>query len=197
MRRGIAFRNLNNARIVTLDLQNNQLNLLPVEIGRLTGLQVLNLSGNSLYPSPPVEIGMLTGLKELDLSFNQLTSLPVEIGMLTGLGGDGAMGWAWTTTLSSHRPLRCAIEASPPSAPTFSSTRLNPSPTLRARPRLCSQWRQRRLSMGGCPPTTRLSTVTPEMTRQGCPPTMRLCCPPQTLLQQAFSPPQAFRPLLL
>ena len=105
----ISFKNLDNARIRELDLNNNKLTSLPVEIGRLTGLTYLDLDGN------------------------QLTSLPVEIGMLTGLGGDGAMGWAWTTTLSSHRPLRCAIEASPPSAPTFSSTRLNPASKRRRR----------------------------------------------------------------
>ena len=103
----ISFRNLDNARIVRLYLSHNQLTSLPVEIGRLTGLERLDLDNNRLTSLPveigmltrltgllldnnqltslPVEIGMLTGLKELCLYSNQLTSLPVEIGMLTGL----------------------------------------------------------------------------------------------------------------
>ena len=42
----IAFKNLDNARIVRLNLYNNQLTSLPVEIGRLTGLKELGLHGN-------------------------------------------------------------------------------------------------------------------------------------------------------
>jgi Leucine-rich repeat (LRR) protein len=80
----ISFRNLDNARIVTLYLRNNQLSSLPVEIGMLTGLKELDLNGNQLT-SLPAEIGRLTGLTVLDLRRNQLTSLPVESGMLTGL----------------------------------------------------------------------------------------------------------------
>ena len=62
-------------RIVRLRLQGNQLTSLPVEIGRLTGLEVLWLYDNQLT-SLPVEIGRLTGLTYLDLSDNPLTSPP-------------------------------------------------------------------------------------------------------------------------
>ena len=80
----ITFKNVDNARIVKLNLNSNKLTSLPAEIGRLTGLTHLGLSRNQLT-SLPVEIGNMTGLEVLYLCNNQLTSLPVEIGMLTGL----------------------------------------------------------------------------------------------------------------
>ena len=80
----ITFKNLDNARIVRLNLYNNQLTSLPVEIGRLTGLTRLDLDNNRLT-SLPAEIGKLTGLTWLWLQNNELTSLPLEIGRLTGL----------------------------------------------------------------------------------------------------------------
>ena len=45
----IAFKNLDNARIVTLYLANNQLTSLPVEIGRLTGLTKLDLNTKRVF----------------------------------------------------------------------------------------------------------------------------------------------------
>ena len=60
----ISFRNLDNARIVTLLLANNQLTSLPVEIGRLTELKTLGLRNNQLT-SLPAEIGRLTGLEAI------------------------------------------------------------------------------------------------------------------------------------
>ena len=74
----IAFKNLDNARIVRLTLSFNQLTSLPVEIGMLTGLIKLHLSGNQLT-SLPVEIGMLTVLRQLLLSGNPLTTPPMEV----------------------------------------------------------------------------------------------------------------------
>ena len=61
------------------------LEYLPPEIGNLTGLTQLNLTGNQLTGLPP-EIGNLTSLTELNLHNNQLrTVLPPEIGNLTSL----------------------------------------------------------------------------------------------------------------
>ena len=54
------------------------------EIGNLTNLTNLYLSGNYLTSIPP-EIGNLTNLTNLSLDGNQLTSLPPEIGNLTNL----------------------------------------------------------------------------------------------------------------
>ena len=146
----IAFKNLDNARLRELNLSGNcnQLTSLPAEIGRLTGLTYLNLNNNQLT-SLPVEIGRLTGLKDLRLHGNPLTTPPYEV-CEEGI-----------TAIRAYS--------------TFLSTRPKPG-RPKAQPRPCSQWRQRRLSMGDCPPTMRLWTVTPElpMVRQGCPPTMRL-----------------------
>ena len=72
------------AGLQRLNLWNNQLTALPPEIGRLASLQHLNLSDNRLTALPP-EIGRLAGLQRLDLSRNQLTALPPEIGGLANL----------------------------------------------------------------------------------------------------------------
>ena len=81
----IAFKNLDNARIVKLYLGNNKLTSLPAEIGMLTGLERLDLDNNQLT-SLPVEFGRLTGLmslrynnNNLSLDNNPLTTPPMEV----------------------------------------------------------------------------------------------------------------------
>ncbi|KAI3377659.1 hypothetical protein L3Q82_008819, partial [Scortum barcoo] len=65
----------NLARLQSLDLSNNALQLLCPEIGRLRSLRHLRLSNNQLKSLPP-EIGDLQELETLDVSMNQLMSLP-------------------------------------------------------------------------------------------------------------------------
>jgi len=65
---------MENGRVVELELTRMGLTgAVPAEIGQLTSLTELDLSGNQLT-SLPAEIGQLTSLKELDLGGNQLTS---------------------------------------------------------------------------------------------------------------------------
>jgi Leucine-rich repeat (LRR) protein len=52
---------------------------LPEEIGNLTNLKELFLSGNQLT-SVPKELSRLTNLTELDLGGNQLKNVPRELG---------------------------------------------------------------------------------------------------------------------
>ena len=54
---------------------------LPPEMGQLTALKYLRLTGNELSALPP-EIWQLTALEDLDLSGNQLSALPDAIGQL-------------------------------------------------------------------------------------------------------------------
>ena len=76
---------MDNGRVVKLELQEFGLTgALPAEIGQLTSLRKLGLSGNKLL-SLPAEIGLLTTLRDVNLTRNQLTSLPAEIGQLTSL----------------------------------------------------------------------------------------------------------------
>jgi Leucine-rich repeat (LRR) protein len=56
--------------------QSRQLTAVPPEIGQLTALRSLSLSGNQLTALPP-EIGRLTALRSLDLHVNRLTALPL------------------------------------------------------------------------------------------------------------------------
>lgn len=61
-----------------------QLEELPVTIGRLQNLQVLNLCNNQLT-SLPAELGLLKKLHTLNLGLNQLDALPTSIGTLKEL----------------------------------------------------------------------------------------------------------------
>ncbi|WP_414545432.1 COR domain-containing protein [Nostoc sp. CCY0012] len=68
----------------SLDLSGNQLSSLPPEIVQLINLQALDLRGHQMRSLPP-EIVQLVNLRSLYLSFNQLSSLPKEIGQLINL----------------------------------------------------------------------------------------------------------------
>ncbi|EOY20885.1 Plant intracellular Ras-group-related LRR protein 9 [Theobroma cacao] len=69
-----------------LDAHFNELCGLPDEIGRLTNLEILNLSSNFTdLRELPDTIGELTNLKELDLSNNQIQALPDTFGRLDKL----------------------------------------------------------------------------------------------------------------
>ncbi|MED6195359.1 Plant intracellular Ras-group- LRR protein 1 [Stylosanthes scabra] len=69
-----------------LDAHFNELHGLPIAIGRLTNLEVLNLSSNfSDLKELPETFGDLTNLKELDLSNNQIHALPDTFGRLDSL----------------------------------------------------------------------------------------------------------------
>ena len=71
-----------------LNLYNNQLSgNIPAELGNLTNLTRLNLGWNyQLSGSIPPELGNLTSLSYLELGFNQLSgSIPAELGQLTNL----------------------------------------------------------------------------------------------------------------
>lgn len=61
-----------------------QLEQLPVTIGRLQNLRILNLCNNRLT-SLPSELGLLKKLHTLNLGLNQLEALPASIGALKEL----------------------------------------------------------------------------------------------------------------
>lgn len=67
-----------------LDLQNNQLEKLPDEIGQLKSLRVLYVHHNKLKKLPD-SIGDLSRLQNLNISSNLLKELPVTISKLTRL----------------------------------------------------------------------------------------------------------------
>jgi len=56
----------------------------PPDIGKLTNIAYLSLTGNQFISLPP-ELGQLTKLKILILQENPLSNLPPEIGQLTNL----------------------------------------------------------------------------------------------------------------
>ncbi len=70
-----------------LDLSGNNLKRhIPAELGRLRALQHLNLRGNSLTGAIPEELGELAALTSLHLSFNVLTAtIPPGLGALADL----------------------------------------------------------------------------------------------------------------
>ncbi|KAF2293271.1 hypothetical protein GH714_040643 [Hevea brasiliensis] len=69
-----------------LDAHFNELQGLPLSIGRLTNLEILNLSNNfNDLTELPDTLGDLTNLKELDLSNNQIQALPDTFGRLDNL----------------------------------------------------------------------------------------------------------------
>ena len=74
-------------QVVQVRLDSNKLTgSIPVELGNLTALGFLDLSGNQLSGPIPAELGSLTALSNLVLSRNYLTGpIPAELGNLTGL----------------------------------------------------------------------------------------------------------------
>lgn len=77
----------NGDRVIALNLANNQVSgNLPVDIGKLTMLENLQLQRNAITGGIPAEIGQLTRLQVLSLFINQLGGgIPEEIGQLTAL----------------------------------------------------------------------------------------------------------------
>ena len=72
--------------LTKLSLSGNRLSTLPTEITNLTSLSELNLFGNRISSSIPSDIGNMTALTVLNLANNQLTgSIPSGIGSLTSL----------------------------------------------------------------------------------------------------------------
>lgn len=70
--------------LISLNVSNNQLTKLPKSIGNLTALISFHVLGNELKALPRA-IGKLTALIWLRLEDNQLSSLPEAIGKLTAL----------------------------------------------------------------------------------------------------------------
>lgn len=69
-----------------LDVHFNELNGLPLAIGKLSNLEILNLSSNfNDLTELPETLGDLIKLKELDLSNNQIHALPDTFGHLVSL----------------------------------------------------------------------------------------------------------------
>ena len=70
------------SNLTHLNLSGNSLSKLPSEIWKLSNLLVLNLSRNQLE-NLPSEINNLINLAALDISNNKLAELPLQIGQLT------------------------------------------------------------------------------------------------------------------
>ncbi|XP_054997502.1 E3 ubiquitin-protein ligase LRSAM1 isoform X2 [Sorex araneus] len=72
------------ATIKVLDLHDNQLTVLPEDLGQLTALQVLNVERNQLT-SLPRSTGRLAQLQTLNVKDNRLRELPDTLGELRSL----------------------------------------------------------------------------------------------------------------
>jgi len=72
------------ANLKYLDLGDNKIAMLPASIGRLTALEDLNLYSNILT-AVPASIGSLTALTTLSLQNNRIATLPTTIGGMTAL----------------------------------------------------------------------------------------------------------------
>jgi len=64
--------------LTTLNLNNNQIESLPAEVGRLINLEILSIESNQLRELP-TEICFLTKLKELRIARNQINKLPRQM----------------------------------------------------------------------------------------------------------------------
>ena len=111
----------------TLDLHGNKLKALPIGLGRLDHLKILNLSKNSLEGTLPPPVLQLTSLEVLTLQDNHLTEIPREVEILRNLRVLDVAGNKFLSlpmdSLSSL-PLLVSINASRNrlSGPFFSST---------------------------------------------------------------------------
>jgi Leucine-rich repeat (LRR) protein len=78
---------LTSGRVTQLNLDNDNLNgSIPLEVGNLTGLQILNLNYNNLTGTIPDTIRNLTRLIHFNLSSNSLIgTIPAWIGNITNL----------------------------------------------------------------------------------------------------------------
>ena len=76
-----------NGSVIELNLNRNLLyGSIPAELGSLTNLKILRMSGNSLGGSIPTELTNLTALTNLELDENNLVgSIPAELGKLSNL----------------------------------------------------------------------------------------------------------------
>lgn len=69
----------------TLDLSRRGLTNVSQDVFWMTGLEVLDVSGNALTGSLPAEIRQLRNLRELRAGDNAMTGVPAEIGQLSNL----------------------------------------------------------------------------------------------------------------
>lgn len=94
------------SNLVVLDIDNNILlhGPIPREIGNLANLKILNFSYNNLNGAIPPEIGNLRSLIQLFLNDNKLTgTIPQEIGQLANLN------WLLLSNNELDRPIPSAI----------------------------------------------------------------------------------------
>lgn len=73
------------ARLVRLELEWNELTVLPASVASLKCLEYLSLTHNDIHTIEKGGLTLLTNLKHLDLSSNALTTLPSQLSKLTKL----------------------------------------------------------------------------------------------------------------